>query len=191
MTWNLDPAHSSVSFSAKHMMITTVRGSMRIRDFDLSFDPDDIDAASVRVSLDAASIDTGQEARDGHLRSEDFLQTEAFPTIDFASTRIVRLGDDYEIHGDLTIRGVTRPIVLAAEYAGVVPNMQGGRRAAFSATATIDREDFDLTWNVALESGGVLVSRQIRIAIDVAAVSSVAADVVQIPAEAELEAVPA
>ena len=171
MTWTLDPAHSAVTFSAKHMMITTVRGSMAIRDFTLDFDPRDIPASSVHASLDASSIDTGQAARDQHLRSADFLQTETHPTIDFVSRRVERAGDHYRIHGDLTIRGVTRPVVLDAEFGGTVPNMQGGMRAAFSATPTIDREEFGLTWNVALEQGGWLVSRTIRIEMDIAAVA--------------------
>lgn len=175
MTWTLDPAHSSVTFSAKHMMVTTVRGTMRIRDFDLSFDPDDPSAASVRVALDAASIDTGQAQRDAHLRSADFLDAEAHPTIDFVSTGIERTGRRHRIHGDLTIRGTTRPIVLDAEYGGTVTNMQGGRSAGFSATGTIDREAFGLTWNVALEQGGWLVSKEIRVAIDLEVVADAAA----------------
>ena len=191
MTWTLDPAHSSVTFSAKHMMVTTVRGSMQIRDFDLDFDPRTPDASTVRVSLDAASIDTGQEARDQHLRSEDFLKTEEFPTIDFVSTRIVPDGDAYAIHGDLTIRGVTRPVVLEAELAGIVPNMQGGQRAAFSATTTIDRDEFGLTWNVALEQGGWLVSKEIKIGIDLEVVSAAEQAEAQAEAEAELESVSA
>src|SRR5687767_14506796 len=187
MTWTLDPAHSSVTFSAKHMMVTTVRGSMKIRDFELDADFDGPETSKVRVSLDAASIDTGQEARDEHLRSEDFLKTEEFPTIDFVSTRIVRRGDDSgELHGDLTIRGVTRPVVLDADFSGIVPNMQGGQRAAFSATTKINREDFGLTWNVALESGGFLVSKDIKIEIDLAVVTSVEAAKEQAEAEAEL-----
>lgn len=173
MTWTLDPAHSAVTFSAKHMMITTVRGSMAIRDFTLDFDPKEIVSSSVRVSLDAASIETGQEARDQHLRSADFLETEAHPTIEFVSSRIEPAGDDYRIHGDLTIRGVTRPVVLAAEFGGTVPNMQGGTRAAFSATTKINREDFGLTWNVALEQGGWLVSKDIKVEMDIAAVAEV------------------
>lgn len=185
MTWTLDPAHSAVTFSAKHMMVTTVRGSMQIRDFDLDFDPERPEASSVRVSLDTGSIDTGQEARDQHLRSADFLQTEQYPTIDFASTRIEPSGDGYRLHGDLTIRGVTRPVVLDAEFAGVVPNLQGGQRAAFSASTKINREDFGLTWNVALEQGGWLVSRDIKVEMDVAAVSSVEAREEQVEAEEE------
>ncbi|MGH2416846.1 MAG: YceI family protein [Candidatus Limnocylindria bacterium] len=190
MTWTLDPAHSSVTFSAKHMMVTTVRGSMKIADFDLDFDPDDHQASSVRVSLDAASIDTAQDARDQHLRSEDFLNVDEFPTIDFVSTRIERLGHDRSgrIHGDLTIRGTTRPVVLDAVFAGVVPNMQGGERAAFSASTKIDREAFGLTWNVALEQGGWLVSKDIKIEIDVAAVSSAEQAREQVETETDLSA---
>jgi polyisoprenoid-binding protein YceI len=192
MTWTLDPAHSSVTFSAKHMMVTTVRGSMKIRDFALEFDSDNLEASRVRVSLDSASIDTAQEARDEHLRSADFLDTEAHPTINFVSTRIEpKGGDEYRIHGDLTIRGETRPVVLAAEYAGIVPNMQGGQRAAFSATTRINRDEFGLNWNVALEQGGWLVSKDIKIEIDLAAVSSVEAAEEQAEVEAELESVSA
>ena len=188
MTWTLDSAHSAVTFSAKHMMITTVRGGMKIADFDLDFDPDSADVSSVRVSLDAASIDTAQDARDQHLRSADFLNTDEFATIDFASTRIERNGSATtgKIHGHLTIRGTTRPVVLEAEFAGIVPNMQGGQRAAFSASTKIDREDFGLTWNVALEQGGFLVSKQVKIEIDIAAVSSEAHATAQTDAETEL-----
>jgi polyisoprenoid-binding protein YceI len=187
MTWTLDPAHSSVTFSAKHMMVTTVRGSMKIRDFDLDLDLDQPERSSVRVSLDAASIDTGQQMRDDHLRSADFLKTDEFPAIDFVSTRIVRTGDDAgDLHGDLTIRGVTRPIVLKADFGGIVPNMQGGQRGAFSAIGKINREDFGLTWNVALEQGGVLVSKDIKIEIDLAVTSSVEAGRAEAEAEAQL-----
>jgi polyisoprenoid-binding protein YceI len=187
MTWTLDPAHSSVTFSAKHMMVTTVRGSMKIRDFDLDLDLDQPERSSVRVSLDAASIDTGQQMRDDHLRSADFLKTDEFPAIDFVSTRIVRTGDDAgDLHGDLTIRGVTRPIVLKADFGGIVPNMQGGQRGAFSAIGKINREDFGLTWNVALEQGGVLVSKDIKIEIDLAVTSSVEAGRAGAEAEAQL-----
>ena len=187
MTWNLDPAHSTVTFSAKHMMVTTVRGSMKIRDFDLDLDLDNPEGSTVRVSLDAASIDTGQQMRDDHLRSGDFLKADEFPTIDFVSTRIVRIGEETgDLHGDLTIRGVTRPIVLKADFGGIVPNMQGGQRGAFSASAKINREDFGLTWNVALEQGGVLVSKEIKIEIDLAVVSSVETGRGEAEADAEL-----
>ncbi len=172
MTWNLDAAHSSVTFSAKHMMISTVRGSMSIRDLDLEFDPDDPIRSAVRVSLDVASISSGQDARDEHLRSADFLDAAQHPSIEFVSTRVEGSGTSGRIHGDLTIRGTTRPVVLETEYAGMVPDMQGGKRVAFAASTRIDRQDFGLTWNVALEQGGWLVSRDIRIEIEIAAVAA-------------------
>lgn len=187
MTWTIDPAHSSVTFSAKHMMVTTVRGTMKIRDFDLDFDPDRLADSKVRVALDAATIDTANEQRDAHLRSADFLDAEQFPTLDFVSTKIEPDGDDYLIHGDLTIRGTTRPVVLKAEYAGAVKNMQGGTSAGFSATTKINREDFGLTWNVALEQGGWLVSKDVKIEIDLEVVSSVDEAREQSEAESRIE----
>ena len=181
MTWTLDPAHSAVTFTAKHMMVTTVRGTLPILDLDLDFRPDDPAGSSVKVVLDAAGIATGQAGRDQHLRSADFLETEQYPTIEFRSTSVRRVGDDdVAIEGDLTIRGVTRPVLLDAEFAGIVPNLQGGRRAAFSATTKINRDDFGLTWNVALEQGGWLVGKEIKIAIDLAVTAADA-----IPAGAE------
>ena len=186
MTWTLDPAHSSVTFSAKHMMVTTVRGTMSIKDFELEFDPNDLTASRVRVTLDAASIDTGQEQRDAHLRSPDFLDVETYPTIEFVSTAIEPRGDEYRIRGELTIHGTTRPVVLDAEYAGSVANMQGGTSAGFSARTKINREDFGLTWNVALEQGGWLVSKDIKIEIDLEVVSAAAQAREQADVEAEL-----
>ena len=176
MTWTLDPAHSAVTFSAKHMMVTTVRGSVAIREVKIDFVPERPEGSIVRVVLDATSIDTGQTMRDQHLRSADFLETETHPTIDFASTAIEpRGGDRYAIRGNLTIRGVTREVVLDAALGGVVADWQGsGRRAAFSARTKIDREDFGLTWNVALEQGGWLVSREIAIEIELAATAPAA-----------------
>jgi polyisoprenoid-binding protein YceI len=171
MTWTLDPAHSAVTFSAKHMMVTTVRGSVAIREVELDFVPERPESSTVRVVLDATSIDTGQTMRDQHLRSADFLETETHPTIEFSSTVIEpRGGDRYAIRGDLTIRGVRREVVLDATLGGVVADWQGGgRRAAFSARTKIDRDDFGLTWNVALEQGGWLVSREIAVEIELAA----------------------
>jgi polyisoprenoid-binding protein YceI len=171
MTWQLDLAHSNVTFSVKHMMVTTVRGSLKIADGMLEFDPQRPEASHVRVRLDAASIDTGAPQRDAHLRSPDFLDAETYPHIEFRSTSVVPDGDDYRILGELTIHGVTRPVTLDAELGGVVANLQGGQRAAFSARTKIDREDFGLTWNVALEQGGWLVGKEIKIEIDLAAVS--------------------
>ncbi|MGI8659359.1 MAG: YceI family protein [Candidatus Limnocylindria bacterium] len=172
MTWNLDAARSAVTFTAKHMMITSVRGGMRIRDLDLAFDPERLDSSSVRVSLDAATIDTGQAGRDQHLRSDEFLAVEQHPTIDFVSTSAEGNGTSGRIHGDLTIRGTTRPVVLDVEYAGLVRDMEGGHRVAFAARTKINREDFGLTWNVALEQGGWLVGKEILVEMEIAAVSA-------------------
>jgi polyisoprenoid-binding protein YceI len=184
MTWQLDLTHSNVTFSVKHMMVTTVRGSLKIADGTLEFDPQRPEASRVSIRLDAASIDTGAPQRDAHLRSPDFLDAETYPYIEFRSTSVEPDGDDYKIHGDLTIHGVTRPVILDAELGGVVANLQGGQRAAFGARTKIDREDFGLTWNVALEQGGWLVGKEIKIEIDLAAVS-----VEQVEAADEAQAV--
>ena len=171
-TWTFDKAHTRIEFVARHML-SKVRG--RFSEFDgtvtIAERPED---SHVEVEIQAASLSTDTQMRDDHLRSDDFFQTDAFPTIDFVSTRIEPDGDDWKIHGDLTIRGVTRPVVLDAEYAGSVANMNGGTSAGFSASTRINREDFGLTWNVALESGGVMVSRDIKIAIDLEVTSETA-----------------
>ena len=174
MTWQLDPTHSDVTVSAKHMMLTTVRGRLAIRELDATFDPEAPERSRVTAVLDASSIDTGVAQRDAHLRSPDFLDAERFPEITFSSTGIKRAGHDWRIHGDLTIRGVTRPATLVATIDGVVSDMRGGRRAAFSARARIAREEWGLTWNVAIESGGWLVSRELEVGIDLALVEAAA-----------------
>lgn len=176
MSWQLDPAHSSVTFSVKHMMVTTVRGSMTIDEAIVDADEAHPELASVEVRLDAASINTGQEARDQHLRSADFLDAEHHPYVTFSSTRIERTGSESEfiLHGDLAIRGVTRPVALRSEFHGIVPNLQGGRRAAFSASTKINREEWGLTWNVGLEAGGWLVGKEMTIDIDLALVQEAA-----------------
>ncbi len=173
MTWQIDRAHSGVTFSAKHMMVTTVRGTMTISEATIDFDEQDPSRSSVIATLDAASIDTRSAQRDTHLRSADFLDVEQYPTIDFRSTAVQRSGEGWVLTGDLTIRGEKRTVVLDAQLHGIQPNLQGGRRAAFTATAAINREDWGLTWNVALEQGGWLVSRDIRIEIDLALVEPV------------------
>lgn len=170
MTWQLDPAHSALTVSTKHMMITTVRGSMAIRSAEIDFDPEHPERGSVTAVIDPASIDTGQAGRDEHLRSPDFLDTANHPEITFRSHAIEPRGSRFAIHGDLTIRGVTRPVTLDAGIGGVVPDMRGGTRAAFTARTRIDREAFGLNWNVALEAGGWLVGRELNVEIELAAV---------------------
>jgi polyisoprenoid-binding protein YceI len=173
--WDLDPAHSQIEFAVKHMMVTTVRGQFRKFTVAVDFDEANPERSTVEAHIDASSIDTGMEARDAHLRSADFFDADQYPELTFRSTHIARRGDGYEIDGDLTIRGETRPVTLEAEIGGVVPNMQGGRRAAFAATTKISRKAWGLTWNVALESGGFLVGDDIKISLDVAVLQAEAA----------------
>jgi polyisoprenoid-binding protein YceI len=174
-TWKLDPAHSQIEFAVRHMMVTTVRGQFRKFAVALDFDEAHPERSTVEAHIDASSIDTGMEARDTHLRSADFFDAAAFPELAFHSTGIKRSHDGYKIAGDLTIHGKTKPVTLDAEIGGVVPNMQGGRRAGFSATTKISRKEWGLTWNGVLESGGVLVGDDIKIEMDLAVLQPEAA----------------
>ena len=173
-TWTIDAAHTAVEFSAKHMMITTVKGRIADVRGALALDDASPDRSTVEVELDAASIDTRSEQRDAHLRSADFLNVEQFPTITFRSRRVegagAREGTGFRVVGDLTIRGVTREVTLDATYEGRGRDPWGGERVSFSAATKIDRREFGLTWNAALETGGVLVSNEIKIHIEVQAV---------------------
>lgn len=174
-TWTLDAAHSQIEFAVKHMMVTTVRGQFRKFSVDVDFDEENPERSSVSAHIDASSIETGMEARDAHLRSGDFFDAQAFPELTFRSTKIAASRDGYKIDGDLTIRDVTRSVTLEAEIGGVVPNMQGGRRAGFSATTKISRKAWGLTWNQVLEAGGLAVGDDIKISIEVAMVAAEAA----------------
>jgi polyisoprenoid-binding protein YceI len=158
------------------MMVTTVRGQFRKFTAAVDFDEANPELSTVQAHIDASSIETGMEARDAHLGSADFFDAATYPEIVFRSTHVARSGDGYKIDGDLTIRGETRPVTLDAEIAGVVPNLQGGRRAAFSASTKISRKAWGLTWNVALESGGFLVGDDIKITMDIAVLQAEAAD---------------
>ena len=173
-TWTLDPSHSLVEFSAKHMMITTVKGRFADVTGTINIDEANPDRSTVEVEIATASIDTRSEQRDAHLRSADFLDVDNYPTITFRSKRVegahAEAGDSFKIVGDLTIRGTTREVTLDATFEGTGTDPWGGERASFSAQTTIDRRDFDLTWNVALETGGILVSNQIKLSLEVQAV---------------------
>lgn len=168
-TWQLDPAHTVVSFTGRHMMITKVRGIFKGVTGTIDFDEANAASSRVEVEIPAASIETGTDARDNHLRSADFLDAETHPTITFASTAIAPRGERWAITGDLTIRGVTRSVTLHGEALGIVTGMDGRRHAGFAATTKIKRSDWGLTWNVGLESGGWLVSDEIAIDLEVAA----------------------
>jgi polyisoprenoid-binding protein YceI len=173
--WNIDASHSNVQFSVRHLVIAKVRGAFRSYRGTLELDEGDgLKLAKVDVSIDAGSIDTAEPKRDEHLKSSDFLDVAAHPTLRFQSRSIARQADRYRVTGDLTIRGVTRSVVLDAEFQGRGKDPWGGQRAAFSARTSIDREDFGLTWNQALEAGGVLVGTKVEIEIEVQAVKAVA-----------------
>lgn len=168
-TWKLDPTHTLVEFSAKHLMITTVKG--RITDIEGTIYTDEKDPknSTVEATLKAASLDTRTDQRDQHLRSADFLDVEKFPEIKFRSTRVEGDGESFKLTGDLTIRDVTNPITLDVEFGGRTRDPWGGERVGFSATGKIDRRDFGLTWNQALELGGVAVGNDIKISLEVEA----------------------
>jgi polyisoprenoid-binding protein YceI len=170
--WNLDTAHSTVDFAVRHMMVATVRGGFTEVSGTLNFNPDNPAQSSVEATINAASIWTGDADRDAHLRSPDFLDVENYPHITFKSARVEASGDSKAtVTGDLTIRGVTRPVSLAVEFRGQQKNpFTGELTAGFSARAAINREDFGLTWNQALETGGVLVGKELNITIDAEAV---------------------
>lgn len=165
-TWKLDPSHTSIEFSAKHMMITTVRG--RIADVEGTILIDDAkpSSSSVEAVMKAASLDTRSEQRDQHLRSADFLDAENFPEITFKSKRVEGPKEKFKLVGDLTIRGTTKEIALDVTFEGEGKDPWGGERVGFAATGKIDRRDFGLTWNQALETGGVLVANEIKLSIE-------------------------
>lgn len=171
MSWNIDTTHSSVGFSAKHMMIATVRGQFEKFDVQLNLNEDTPELSSVVATIDTASINTHEERRDGHLRSADFFDVAHYPTLTFRSTRVERAGaNKYRLIGDLTIKDVTREVVLNVTEEGKGKDPWGGTRWGFSAETTINRKDWGLNWNVALETGGFLVSDLIKIALEVEAV---------------------
>ena len=169
-TWTLDPSHSTVEFVAKHMMITTVRGRLAEFEGTIVADEEHIADSSVEVTFKAASIDSRAEQRDGHLRSPDFLDVETYPDVTFRSTKVEGTKAKFRVTGDLTIRDVTRPITLEATFEGTGKDPWGGTRSSFSAHGKFDRRDFGLTWNVALEAGGILVSNEVKIQIEAQAV---------------------
>lgn len=167
MAWKFDPSHSSVQFVARHMMLSKVRGEFEKFNVDLNLDMDNPENSSVEARIDANSINTREPQRDAHLRSPDFLNAAEYPELIFKSTRVERTGEDTaKVYGDLTIRGVTRPVVLDVTYTGMSKSPWGTTNIGFEATTKINREDWGLTWNVALETGGWLVGKEITINIE-------------------------
>lgn len=172
----MDPAHTLVEFSARHMMITNVKGRFREVSGTILLDQEDPSRSAVTVEMVAASIDTGVDPRDAHLRSSDFLDAEHYPLLQYRSRSVEggfhTPGDRFRMVGELTIRGVTRDVVLDATYEGRAVEGDGTERLSFSAETRIDRRDFGLTWNQALEAGGVLVGNEVKIYLQVQAVRS-------------------
>lgn len=172
-TWKLDPAHTTVEFSAKHLMITTVKGRITEVAGTIELDETNPENSSVEVILNAASLDTRTEQRDQHLRSGDFLDVEKYPEIKFRSTRIKGDKESFKLTGDLTIRGITKPITLDVEFEGKTRDPWGGERIGFSANGKIDRREFGLTWNQTLETGGLLVGNDVKISLEAQAIKVV------------------
>lgn len=174
MTWVIDASHSVITFSVRHMMISKVRGRFTRFDGTVDFDEQNPTNSKVQVTIDASSIDTRDERRDGHLISPDFLDVANYPTLTFVSKRVEVIDESHgRIIGDLTIRGVTREVTLDVEYNGQSKSPWGTISAGFSATTKINRKDWGLTWNVALETGGVLVGEEVTIEIEIEIVKQV------------------
>ena len=170
--WAIDSAHSNVEFSVKHMMISTVKGQFSGVEGTVHWSGNGFDAATLDAQIDTASITTYNEMRDNHLRANDFFNADEWPAITFKSDRIQPTGDDaFDVYGDLTIRGITKPVVLAAEFDGMVDKDAFGKaRSAFSATTEISRKEFGVSWNQALETGGFLVGDNVKVSLNVALV---------------------
>jgi polyisoprenoid-binding protein YceI len=171
--WKLDPTHSGVHFSVRHLMVSKVRGAFTGYAVDLAFDPKNPTAGKVDVSVDVSTIDTKEEKRDAHLKSADFFDVEKYPTMTFKSGKVeAKDAENFLVHGDLTIHGVTKPVVLDVEFTGEAKDPWGNSKAGFSAHTSINRKDFGLGWNQALETGGVLVGEKVEITIDLELVKS-------------------
>jgi polyisoprenoid-binding protein YceI len=166
--WNIDTSHTTVNFSVRHMMVSKVRGKFATFGGTIVI-AEDPTASTLEASVDMASVDTGDAGRDEHLRTSDFFDIQTHPTMTFTSTSIAPSGGDYELTGDLTIRGVTRPVTFALELGGVGTDPWGNTRAGFTATTTINRKDWGLEYNAVLEGGGVLIGEKVTIELDVEA----------------------
>ena len=174
-TWNIDPSHSAIHFSVRHMVVSKTRGRFTKWSGQIAFDPEKPEASKVEVTIDPASIDTADAQRDAHLKSADFFDVEKYPQASFRSTKVENLGgDQYRVSGELTVHGVTRPVAFDALFEGAGKDPWGGERAGFSASLSIDRREFGLQWNKALETGGVLVGDRVELTLEVEAVKQAA-----------------
>ncbi len=167
MSWKIDPSHTLIQFSVRHMMLAKVRGQFEKFEGVVGLDEANPEKTSVDVSVETASINTRDAQRDGHLRSPDFFNAEAFPLMRFKGTRVERLGEaSARLHGELTIRDITHPLSLEVEYTGKAKSPWGTISAGFTASGKLNRKDWNLTWNQALETGGVLVGDEIEITVE-------------------------
>ncbi len=172
-TWTIDPAHTRIGFVARHAMVTNVRGSFNEFEGSAVGDADDFTRSSVTVTIKTRSIDTRNEQRDGHLRSNDFLAMDEFPEITFTSTGVTQTGaTSLELTGELTIKGVTKSVAIPFDFQGAATDPYGNLRAGFAGSVAINRKDYGITWNAALETGGVLVSDRIVLEFDVSAIKN-------------------
>jgi len=172
-TYAIDPAHSRIGFVARHAMVTKVRGAFNEFEGTAHLDGDDVSRSTASVTIQAASIDTRQAQRDAHLRSNEFLAMDEYPVITFTSTAARRTGEqEFELDGDLTIRGVTRPVSIPFTYEGTAKDPFGNTRVGFEGSTVINRKDFGLTWNAVLETGGALVSDKVTLEFEVSAVKT-------------------
>jgi len=171
--YTIDPAHSSIGFTVRHAMVTNVRGTFGTYEGALRLDGTDPSRSTASLDVEIASVDTGIADRDGHLRSADFFDAESFPRMTFRSTAAERVsGDRYRITGDLTLRDVTRPLTIDLEFHGAATDVYGAERVGFEGSAEILRSDWGLTWNAALEAGGVMVSDKVKLFFDISAVKA-------------------
>jgi polyisoprenoid-binding protein YceI len=168
ITWKIDPAHSEIQFKVKHLMITTVTGYFKEFEGEVITDNDDFNTTtSIRFSANIDSIDTNNEQRDTHLKSEDFFHAEKYNQLTFTSTRYTTLKNEATVQGNLTIRGVTRPVTIDVDFGGTVVDPYGQTKAGFTITGTISRKEFGLTWSAVTEAGSVVVSDDIRLSAEV------------------------
>lgn len=166
--WNLDPTHSEIGFKVKHLMITNVTGYFQTFTASVTTEGDDFSTAKISLEADINSVNTNNEQRDGHLKSADFFDAANFPKITFASTRLEKKDDEnYVLYGDLTIRGISKPVSLQAEFGGIGKDPWGNLKAGFTLNGKINRNDWNLSWNAPLEAGGILVSEDVRLFAEV------------------------
>ncbi|MEX0779023.1 MAG: YceI family protein [Balneolales bacterium] len=171
--WAIDPTHTEVQLKVKHLVISTVTGSFNVFDGEVKTEGDDFKGAAVEFTIDASSVDTNNTDRDAHLRSDDFFGVEKYPEIKFTDGKLEEVsGSEYKLTGNLTIRDVTKEVTLDVDYGGIIKDPWGNNRAGFEVEGKINRKDFGLTWNAATEAGGVMVSDNVRLLINVQVVAA-------------------